>query len=126
MGEITLTKTRIASGRWEGILSAKADAPAPVLSLTCDGATVAGLTLAASESAGTWTVAVPIATEMISDGVSVFIITETASGETLATFSVAAGDALTDDLRAEVELLRAELDMLKRAFRRHCVETAGK
>jgi hypothetical protein len=26
-------------------------------------------------------------------------------------------------LRAEVDLLRAELDMLKRAFRRHCVET---
>ena len=35
-----------------------------------------------------------------------------------------AGEAVSDDLRAEVELLRAELDMLKRAFRRHCLETA--
>ena len=34
------------------------------------------------------------------------------------------GDEVTGpDLRAEVDLLRAELDMLKRAFRRHCVET---
>jgi hypothetical protein len=32
---------------------------------------------------------------------------------------------MEDDLRAEVDLLRAELDMLKRAFRRHCLETAG-
>jgi hypothetical protein len=31
---------------------------------------------------------------------------------------------MEDDLRAEVDLLRAELDMLKRAFRRHCLETA--
>jgi hypothetical protein len=32
---------------------------------------------------------------------------------------------MEDDLRAEVDLLRAELDMLKRAFRRHCLETMG-
>ena len=34
------------------------------------------------------------------------------------------GEPLGDDIRAEVELLRAELDMLKRAFRRHCLETS--
>jgi hypothetical protein len=27
-------------------------------------------------------------------------------------------------MRVEVELLRAELDMLRRAFRHHCVETS--
>jgi hypothetical protein len=32
---------------------------------------------------------------------------------------------LEEDIRAEVSLLRAELDLLKRAFRRHCAETAG-
>ena len=37
--------------------------------------------------------------------------------------SLLAGEALGDDIRAEVALLRAELDMLKRAFRRHCLET---
>ena len=41
----------------------------------------------------------------------------------LGDFTLMAGDAVADDLRAEVELLRAELDMLKRAFRRHCLET---
>jgi hypothetical protein len=34
----------------------------------------------------------------------------------------ASGDALAD-LTAEVALLRAELDQLRQAFRRHCLET---
>ena len=37
--------------------------------------------------------------------------------------TIADGEALGDDMRVEIELPRAELDMLKRAFRRHCVET---
>ena len=41
----------------------------------------------------------------------------------LGSFSIVAGDALAEDIRAELTLLRAELDMLKKAFRRHCVET---
>ncbi len=31
---------------------------------------------------------------------------------------------IMDEPTAEVDLLRSELDMLKRAFRRHCLETA--
>jgi hypothetical protein len=38
--------------------------------------------------------------------------------------AIADGEALGDDMRVEIELPRAELDMLKRAFRRHCVETS--
>ena len=38
-------------------------------------------------------------------------------------FALMSGDALSYDIRAEVTLLREELDMLKRAFRRHCLET---
>ena len=30
-----------------------------------------------------------------------------------------------EDIRAELSLVRDELDLLKRAFRRHCVETEG-
>ena len=33
------------------------------------------------------------------------------------------GEPVEDDLRGEIDLLRAELDMLKRAFRRHCIDT---
>ena len=60
---------------------------------------------------------------LLSDGVQTFLISDPDTGEKLASFAVLAGDALGDDIRAEMDLLRAELDMLKRAFRRHCVET---
>ena len=39
--------------------------------------------------------------------------------------TIVTGVAMEDDVRAEIDLLRAELDMLKRAFRRHCLETTG-
>lgn len=45
-------------------------------------------------------------------------------GTQLGHFTLITGVALGDDIRVEMELLRAELDMLKRAIRRHCVETA--
>ena len=41
----------------------------------------------------------------------------------LDSFALMSGDALSYDIRAEMTLLREELDMLKRAFRRHCLET---
>jgi hypothetical protein len=55
--------------------------------------------------------------------VQTFLITDTATDETLNSFSLLSGDALAGDSRAEITLLREELDMLKGAFRRHCVET---
>lgn len=61
--------------------------------------------------------------EAICDGVQSFAIREAASDAMLGSFTLIAGEALDHDLRAEVSLLRAELDMLKRAFRRHCLET---
>ncbi len=36
-----------------------------------------------------------------------------------------AGSALDEDIRNDLSLLREELEMLKRAFRRHCADTAS-
>ena len=44
------------------------------------------------------------------------------TGDALAHETIIAGEVLDEDVRAEVMLLRAELDMLKRAFRRHCAD----
>lgn len=65
----------------------------------------------------------PIPAEAVADGVQTFVIFDAAGSTRLGDFTLIAGEAVSDDLRAEVELLRAELDMLKRAFRRHCLET---
>jgi hypothetical protein len=83
-----------------------------------------GLSLRAGDGPGVWFLRFPIPPEVISDGVQTFVISDAATNAVVATFSLLAGDVLDHDLRAEISLLRAELDMLKRAFRRHCAETA--
>lgn len=121
--DTTLTKTRIRAGVWEGVLSGSPSQPVlDVLHLEqpLDGVTIT----AVPDREGEWLVRVPIPVEVLSEGVQTFIIRNRASGEKLQHFTVITGVAMEDDMRAEVDLLRAELDMLKRAFRRHCLETA--
>jgi hypothetical protein len=124
MSEITLTKTRIRAGIWEGVLAGATTAPeveVRLLEQILPGVTVT----AVPDRPGNWAVRVPVPVEVLNEGVQTFLIRDKASGETLAHFTIVTGVAMEDDLRAEIDLLRAELDMLKRAFRRHCVETAG-
>ena len=72
-------------------------------------------------------VRVPVPPDLLSEGVQTFLIRRKGGPEepVLTHFTIITGVAMEDDLRAEFDLLRAELDMLKRAFRRHCLETAG-
>jgi len=125
MTGMTLTKTRIQSGIWEGVLTAPAlVAEVPELSVTHLGTDVSTVAVSPDEHhPGTWIVQVAIPPEVLCDGVQTFLIQEAASGETLASFVIVTGEPLDDDIRGEIDLLRAELDMLKSAFRRHCVET---
>ena len=124
MTELTLTRTRIRAGVWEGVLSG-AD-QAPTLDVVLLEQVLQGVTIAAiPDRPGNWAVRVPVPVETLNEGVQTFVIRDTPSGRTLAHFTIVTGVAMEDDLRAELDLLRAELDMLKRAFRRHCVETVG-
>jgi hypothetical protein len=70
-----------------------------------------------------WLLRVPIPKDAIADEVQTLVIGDKADGTRIGHFTLIASEALGDDMRVEVELLRAELDILKRAFRRHCVET---
>lgn len=120
-----LTPTRFAAGSWEGVLDAEgAGGDAPSLVATLRGAELPAPELV-EESPGTWAVRLRVPPEAIGEGVQTFVISDARSGERLASFSLVAGEALGHDLRAEIDLLRAELDLLKRAFRRHCFETGG-
>lgn len=124
-GEISLTKASLRDGIWEGILvmeGAEDDMPPPLVAQHLDQP-VSGLSITPLGEGGQWAVSLPIPAELISDGVQTFVIADAETGEHLASFSLLAGDALAEDIRAEMDLLRAELDMLKRAFRRHCLET---
>jgi hypothetical protein len=117
-----LTKTRIRAGIWEGVLSGT---DRPALEVRHLEAEVPGISVAAiPDRPGEWAVRVPIPAEVLGEGVQTFLIRNRDTGETLQHFTIITGVPMEDDLRAEVDLLRAELDMLKRAFRRHCLETA--
>jgi hypothetical protein len=121
MSDLKLNKTRLFEGVWEGVLSGEADG-APEIEVTHLQEPVAGVEVILRPE-GDWVVRVPIPAEKISDGVQTFVIRDRRSGDTLDSFTLLAGDALSFDIRAEMALLREELDLLKRAFRRHCLET---
>lgn len=123
MSEARLTGSRIRAGRWEAELAAPGEAAPAVevwhLDQPLDGVTV----IAAGDSR--WSVSAPIPAELLSDGVQTFLVRDGATGGRLGQFTIVTGVPLEDDIRAEVDLLRAELDMLKKAFRFHCVETSA-
>ncbi|WP_296422778.1 hypothetical protein [Yoonia sp.] len=123
MTQWTLTKTRLFAGLWEGELIG-AGADEPQLTVTHLGAVVDGLRLEHDTAHDVWRVTVPVPVDMIRDGVQTFVIAD-GKGHALASFALLSGEALAEDIRAEVELLRSELDLLKGAFRRHCRDTQG-
>lgn len=118
---LTLIQTRIANGVWEGVLTGAVDAPA--LAALHQGRRLEGLKVTPEPGqSGTHAVSLPIPATVLSEGVQTVLI-ET-EGKVLASFTLVAGQPLEEDLRAEIGLLRGELDLLKKAFRRHVAETS--
>ncbi|GHE01601.1 hypothetical protein U879_16695 [Defluviimonas sp. 20V17] len=121
----TLTKLQFAEGLWTGRLSGTDEAE-PALEITHLDRPVPGTRLTPDPAApGNWRLEVPIPAAALSEGVQTILIRHGPSGTLLEHITIVTGAALEDDLRAELALLRAELDMLKKAFRRHCAEGEG-
>jgi hypothetical protein len=121
----TLTKTRFAAGIWEGELVAAEPAQQPEVRVTHLEQPLRSVSLAEIEGRrGAWSLRIAVPPDLLGDGVQTVLVTEARSGARLGAFTIVSGEPLEDDIRAEVDLLRAELDLLKRAFRRHCLETA--
>lgn len=111
-------------GIWEAVLSGTATPPE--LEVLQDGEALPGLSVAAlAGRPGRWLLRLPVPAERLNDGVQTYLIRDTATGAGLGHFSIVAGQPLEADLRAEIDLLRAELDLMKRAFRRHVQGGAG-
>lgn len=117
---VALVQTRIANGVWEGELSGAVRDP--VVEALHGGVALDGVTVAALPGkAGRFAVRVPIPVAALNQGVQTFVLQ--VDGQFLTSFTLVAGEPPDADLRAELSLMRAELDLLKRAFQRHCRET---
>jgi hypothetical protein len=116
-----LVRTSLQAGRYEGVLTGAGQTEIEALHKgRIIG--VAQVTAHPTEP-GAMRVALTLPPDVLSDGVQVIGLRSTASGDVLDRVTLMAGSALDDDIRSEVSLLREELEMLKRAFRRHCAET---
>lgn len=127
MSEMKLVKTRLTAGVWEGELRLPETSDAvPEIEVTHLDQPVGGHSLTEDPArAGVFLFRFAIPADAINDGVETFLFTEASSGEKLGYCTVISGETLSEDIRAELDLMRAELDMLKRAFRRHCIETGA-
>ena len=121
---IELIKLRMAEGVWHGALKNPGQSNwQPKVEVTHLETPIDGVEVEEDSIEGHWNVRIPIPADKIADGVQTFVISDQSEDAVLGSFSIIAGDPLAEDIRAEMSLLRAELDMLKKAFRRHCVET---
>lgn len=112
-----LQQGRIAAGVWESVVSGAT--VAPEIEVVTGGRVVEGVAVL-PEPEGRFVVKVPIPTWALNEGVQTFVVRS--GGETVAQFILIAGQPLDEDIRADLSLLRAELDLLKRAFQRHVRE----
>ncbi|MES0824909.1 hypothetical protein [Ruegeria sp. SCP11] len=113
MTHLKLTPIRFENGLWQGHLHVKAE---PNVEVRYLGETLEEVRIAPAEDG--WTLSIPVPMAALSDGVHCFVIADASTAERFGDFTIIAGAPAADDLRAELELLRAELDLLKRAFRR--------
>jgi hypothetical protein len=124
MSDLTLTKTRLFEGVWEGAIYRDGGGKqAPNIEVTWLQQKISGVTVSELTDGTGWSLRIEVPSYAIADGVQTFLINDKDTQTTLGDFSIVAGEALSYDIRVEMTLLREELDMLKRAFRRHCLET---
>ncbi|MDG3041501.1 hypothetical protein [Roseicyclus marinus] len=124
MTDLSLTRVRLQGGRYEALL----DAAAPTaIEAVHDGKVIAVARLSPEDSApGRFRVALDLPAIVIGEGVQIVTIRAAQSGHVLDRVTLMSGDPLDEDIRAELALLRDELELLKHAFRRHCADTTGR
>ncbi len=122
MSALQLTKTKMKEGVWQGIITGMGE-DEPRIEVTHESTVITDILMTHNQSADHWTLSIPIPPQAIADGVHTLMIRDAEADVKIGHITLMAGDELGEDLRAEVNLLRAELDMLKSAFRRHCIET---
>lgn len=123
MSTVALTRVCMKNGVWEGVLTWSRQQP-PELRLLHQNNQAGEIKVAKTDQANRWFVSFRIPIDRLGDGVQTFIVEDATTGEPLTFESVVVGRHAEADLRAEIDVLKAELDLLKRSFRSHCAQSA--
>lgn len=116
MSQTTVTKTAFARGVWSGVVFSKDE---PKIRVAHEGRDIEGVELTKTEKKSEWELKFALPLECIGDGTQTFTIEDTLSGDILESVTMLSGDVLLDDVRVEMSMLRAEVNMLKGIIRRH-------
>lgn len=112
-----LHRVSITGGLYRGLLTGTGEPPA--LEMVLGEQSLGNLTPSPAE--GGWQVEGELGTAPLTDGAQSVVI-RTGEGDILDVVTVVTGLGAPEDLRAELGALRAELAILKAAFRRHVHE----
>ncbi len=124
MSETVLETGQVRQGRWIGHV--RSDEPGfgeAEIALVLAGEKVAPVHVMADGEPGLWRLEAEIPAGLIEEGLQTFTIERAGDTAPLASFSILAGRPLAPDIRAELDLMRAELELVKRALRRHLRES---
>lgn len=116
MSDALLTQSRLHAGVWDVMLH-HTGTGIPDLKATCEGHMMPDLSCRPGDNPQTWRISLPIPAQILNDGLQTVVLS-LGDGTTLGSLAILAGEPLADDLRAEISLLRSELDLLKSAVRR--------
>lgn len=119
MAKQTLIESRICDGIWTGLIEGVQARPSLELAL----ADRVAVPVEVVRQGSAWSARAVLPVEAMSEGLQVLAIHDRDAGAAIGQIVLQVGEAHVDDMRAEVALLRAEMDMLKRAFRRHCLDS---
>ncbi|WP_375260709.1 hypothetical protein [Palleronia sp.] len=115
MEDWIVTASALERGVWT--LRLEGGATPPKIEVSHAHRAIPGVKIGTDDGAVTVTAELP--REVLSDGLQSVHAVDKSSGITLASLHVAAGRIVARDMTAELSLLRAELELLKKAFRRH-------
>ena len=123
MTKLTIETLGMTAGVWRGTLAGFDGQDAPRICVMLYDRLVTEIEPVRGENQDDWHLSFKLETEHLSSGVQTFLFVTADTKETIGSFPIVSGDALAQDQRAEIDLLRAELDMFKRVFRQHCNDT---
>ncbi|WP_062762261.1 hypothetical protein [Falsirhodobacter sp. alg1] len=116
---VTLVQEGWHAGTWHGVLHGAEDDPG--IHVVHRGELLENISVM-PEGEGVHRISVPVPVELLDDGMHTFLI-RLEDGTVAGHFNIATTSPDQSDMQAELAALRAELDLLRRAFRRHCMET---